>query len=435
MHRERELALGPGNVHRRRAVLVGAPAGTPARLNREGLRPADLVPAATQALRRQRQQVPFPVSMAEILHLDGDAHVLVLDGEVRRLDLIATDPASRPVHVSGQCRHAKMIGRIDDLVRNALALRLPSLQQWASTTADASSDLDALCGPTPGALSIVDEFVHRRLIPCIGRVSNSKQDSAAGEGLDEAPIADEAKGICLPTWEKRFAFLGSRWCTLIPFSGQARHQTTVTIDGQEYLALETLATKLAVARYDHMLQEAVRAGLATDSDGSSCEALHREGVYCVHRTPRGRTYVSQQQAPYVVEGTDKKLYYFGAAEIGISIHHIEPRAVLHGQCGQVLHHYPHMFVYGMGNVICMPRPTPYYEGLHKMPLEEGLLHHLEQARMTLCAGYLPLSSAVHPIQATGRPTISLSEARRRHLPIYWYDKPRRRLRDQVRSLV
>ena len=75
---------------------------------------------------------------------------------------------------------------------------------------------------------------------------------------------------------------------------------------------------------------------------------------------------------------------------------------------------------GYGNFLCMPRDSQYFRDMYEMPLEEALLHHLESARMTLCAGYMPLNSAYHPIRSLGRRTLSEREARRRHLPIYRY---------------
>ena len=102
---------------------------------------------------------------------------------------------------------------------------------------------------------------------------------------------------------------------------------------------------------------------------------------------------------------------------------------------QALHAYRHMFVgsLGPGNFICMPRDPSYYQDLYRRPLEHALLAHLESARMTLCAGYQPVNAAVHRIQSVGRKAISLSEVKRRKLPVYWFHEPRRPARSKVMS--
>jgi hypothetical protein len=445
IHRERDQALGLGPGLRGRRTICHPQVGDPPRVGTglrrparadqptAGLPPVARIEQVADRPGRGRGSAPvFPLSLADILGINAESHILVIDGEVQRLELTRRDPLTQPICYAGQRRYPRVIGRIDELVRDAVELQLPSLQQWVATEDGAYSNLDELSAPSrPEALSVIDDFVHRRLIPCIGRIAHARRDSE----IHEAPIAAEAGGISLPTWERRFGFLDGRWCSLVPFSGREGHRLKLRIDRQDFLAIETQPWNVAVTRYDHMLQDAVRSGLALESEEAQQVALHRDGAYAVYRTPRGRTWVAQQQAPYVVEGADKKLYYFSAAEVGISVYNTQARTVLHAQSAQVLHPYPHMFVYGMGNFICMPRSSQYYDRLQDMPLEEALLHHLEEARMTLCAGYLPQSSGVHPIEATRRPTISLVEARRRRLPVYWYHKPRRRLRDQLRSLT
>ncbi len=68
----------------------------------------------------------------------------------------------------------------------------------------------------------------------------------------------------------------------------------------------------------------------------------------------------------------------------------------------------------------MPRTQEYYDRLRDLPPEDALTEHLENARLTLCAGYLPHTAPFHPIEEVGRKTISENRAQSRNLPIYRY---------------
>ena len=59
---------------------------------------------------------------------------------------------------------------------------------------------------------------------------------------------------------------------------------------------------------------------------------------------------------------------------------------------------------------------------------EALLEHLESARMTLCAGYDPASSVLHPIHSLGREVIGEREAAARNVPVYPYYRHQRKRR-------
>jgi hypothetical protein len=190
-----------------------------------------------------------------------------------------------------------------------------------------------------------------------------------------------------------------------------------------------------VSRFDGLLEDVVRTSLAAEVTPGRTDGLYRDDTYSVVRTPRGRTYVVQRVPPYVVEGIDKKLYYFDGVEIGLLVRALQPRDLFTPQCVQVLQDYRHMFVYGFGNYICMPREQTYFRELDRSPLAEGILQQLEAARMTLCAGYMPQNAVMRPVTRVSRREIALDEARRRRLPIYWYYKPRRPLMARVRALL
>ncbi|MFP6642832.1 MAG: hypothetical protein VCF24_04615 [Candidatus Latescibacterota bacterium] len=97
---------------------------------------------------------------------------------------------------------------------------------------------------------------------------------------------------------------------LVPFCGNAGNRLTLNVDGDTYLAVSRLAG---------LLEDAVRTSLADKIVDDGVDRLYRDDTYAVVRTPRGRTYVVQRVPPYVVEGIDKKLYYFDGVDIGLLV--------------------------------------------------------------------------------------------------------------------
>jgi len=166
----------------------------------------------------------------------------------------------------------------------------------------------------------------------------------------------------------------------------------------------------------------VRSAFASVESGTSPWDLYRDEVYAVVCTPRGRYFVCQRLPEYAVEDMDGTLYYFEGVEIGIQLASTSPAKVLRAVCVQVMHPYRHMFVGNIGGaaLVCMPRPASYFAELHGLDLAEGLLRHLEAARMTLCAGYTPDSAPWHPLASLKRKVVSAEEAARRGLPVYWF---------------
>ena len=178
----------------------------------------------------------------------------------------------------------------------------------------------------------------------------------------------------------------------------------------------------------------MRTSLADKIVDDGVDRLYRDDTYAVVRTPRGRTYVVQRVPPYVVEGIDKKLYYFDGVDIGLLV-----RACSRVTCSRrsvcrcLRNTVTCSSTVSATTSVC--RDQAYFRELEGMPLAEGTLQHLEAARMTLCAGYMPQNAVMHPVDGVGRREVSLEEARRRWLPIYWYYKPRRSLAARMRSLI
>ena len=159
--------------------------------------------------------------------------------------------------------------------------------------------------------------------------------------------------------------------------------------------------------------------------GAGPEArVYDNGRHAVVRTTMGRQWVTLRVPPYVVEGENRRLYRFGAVEIGICLTGDKVSDVVHGSAACVIHPYAHMFVLGgdSGSPICMPRSAQYFRRLHRLPLAEAVLQHLESARMTLCSGlfHQNWSTPYHPIASVALGRISATEARRLQLPIYRY---------------
>ncbi len=361
-------------------------------------------------------------------------NVVVVDGRVGLVVSESHAPEDRSVEFDTFSGYVHFVGTLGSLLARAVRLRQPSLRHWAAASAgSAYAELDRP-GLTPSAIIAdrVDAFVYDRLIPFLKDLRHQRPERK------RPPAAAALEPSLVPELDDRFAFIAERWYQLVPFFGSSgRGSFVFRLQDQQFIGLRTESTRAAVGRYDSLLRDAVCAALPSHQIGSRehCDLYH-DDRYSVIRTPGGRHFLSYRLPPYVIEGVDRKLYHFDGAEIGIAITSIDVRQVITSQAVQVLHAYRHMFVSFMGNghFVCMPRGLPYFNELYRLPLEEALLRHLESGRLTLCAGYQPSNAVLHPIQATGRRTISLNEARKRSLPVYWYDRPRRGIRSKVMSM-
>ena len=399
------------------------------------------IPVAARGCPLNREPVrpsPFPLSVGSIFGLQKYGNVIVLK---RQVGVVIPQPCSCEdiaVESTSLSGFFHAVGSVDSLLKRVVQLRLTSLNQWAATSDGpgryAEIDLHG-AGPAAACGDRIDRFVHEKLIPMLRLLDQQALNSKRGT---PAP-GQQHVSATLPDLEDRFAFVGDRWHELVPFFGDSRrHQLTIRLRDVTLLAVRDESRTAALARYDALLRDELLATLAPPRPGGSggqCD-LYRDERYAVMRTPRGRYFVSQLLPAYVIESIERKLYYFDAAEIGIAITSTNVRKVVSPQAVQVMHAYRHMFVgfMGDGHFLCMPRDQTYFDELHRLPLECSLLRHLESGRLTLCAGYQPVNAGVHPIHTTGRRTISLAEARKRHLPIYWYDRPRRALRSRVMSM-
>ena len=445
IHRERALAEGARHPHsRRRARARRRPSRSdPAAVAHFGdVDVRELLPIPLIAQRCPRDQEParrsrFPLSVASVFGLLKYKTVIVLN---RQVGVVMPKPCSSAdvaVESSSFSGYLHVMGSVDSLLKRAVQLRLTSINQWAATSEgpDRYAELDCYAArPSAAVGDRIDGFVHEKLIPTLQQLDRQARHKAQGS---PSPVPPPVSAT-LPDLEDRFAFVGDRWHEMVPFFGaSSRHQQTMRIRDMALLGVRDESTKAAVARYDTLLRDELLTATSARHSGADGQCdLYRDERYAVIRTPRGRYFVCQFLAPYVVESMDRKLYYFDAAEIGIAITSTDVRKVVTPQAVQIMHSYRHMFVgfMGGGHYLCMPREGSYFDELHHLPLERSLLCHLESGRLTLCAGYQPVNAAVHPIQATGRRTISLGEAKKRHLPIYWYDRPRRALRSKVMSM-
>ena len=443
LHREREQRLRQGGHGARRPdwlphrrILTGnAPLPEPGEFGREftGLR-ATHGPGRAAFTTSQLLRAPFPVDMAGVLGVGANQGVLVMDGRLGHFFRHQQSPTDPQVECGGATQYIHFEGTVGQRLAQTLEASWASLRQWCSEEGGRHyAELDVLSGQPAGvALDRLDGFVNERLIPFIQEYTDG-EEKEGGRNPMQRELSDESVvERVAPALDGCFAFVPGRWLRLVPFCGKPRPgELLLKVGAEQLIGIQSQPESIALAGYDTALQEAVTTADA-GAGNSECD-LYRNERYAVIRTPRGRYFVCQRLPPYVVEGIDKKLYYFEGAEIGIQITSTQVKGVITSACVQVLHSYRHMFVgsLGIGNFICMPRDFAYYEDLYRRPLERALLEHLESGRMTLCAGYQSVNACVHPIQSAGRKTIGPSEVRRRNLPVYRFRDPRRRAGPKV----
>lgn len=422
IHREREYGLRPsrliaGQRSRSHVTRVRLPDRPPRTT------PRPLLP--TQVKWEERPPCPFPCNISAVLGLDRYPGLVVLDGRLGQVLRGLSRPSGPSVVLAGARWQIGFGESLRERLMRAFRLHLPGLMHWAGAQQGEGmyARLDNLPGDAnPNSDHQVGTFIHDRLIPHLRYLIPAPRE----KGISVSVLVD----ALMARFEPRFAFLEDRWYGLIPFFGKPEPlQPEFNVGRDQYLGLEAEPVSKALERYDAALQVVVRDVFSEGSFFQGKEGLFRSDIYTVIRTPGGRYYICQQVPPYVVEGEDRKLYYFDGVEIGIHLTSLDPRRVIQPVCVRVLQEYRHMFVggYGGGSFICMPRGRAYFDELHQLPLEEALVRHLESARMTLCGGYMPFNSAHHPIRILNRPMLSEREARKRGLPIYWYYSQRQKM--------
>ena len=372
--------------------------------------------------RQPRKSPTFPLSMAALLELERVPDVVVLDGRIRQIRWGLAGPGEPGVEMSGCCRKTRDCGLLHERLTRAMQTERTALEAWIRSTGvnwKRADDFDDLPGTQPTAdVGGVEEFLFSRLIPLL------KQKSCGYQEERPAASSQVPKEVAFPGLERRFAFIGRRWHALVPFFGApGLGQFQLRLGDDQFIGIRVEERQKKLERYDAMLQEAVRQACPRPAKQRTGRTLlFQDETYAVVATPRDRYFLCRHIPPYVVEGPDRKLYFFEEVEVGIQIAHTDIEQLIQPRKAKVMHPYRHMFLSdsGTSGAICMPRPETYYRELHRLTLEEALLHHLEAARLTLCAGYTPASTPHHSIHFLNRRTLREEEALERGLPIYHY---------------
>ena len=360
-----------------------------------------------------------PLRMADILGLESGDAAAVIDGDL--VPITKARVGGRGATYSYEARSGDGLSDLATRVDRSIHHQLPAIEQWARTRGANGryAPLDRH-GPRPSRQSdaLIARFVHERLIPAL-----EQGDDSEHRHISRSRITISHRQV-LPRLERSFAFVGSRWYELVPL---LRH-TAISPGSSATRARSVSRNQSVVSHGDAAtVRPHSRAGGGRDP---RLRGVGRPGSVRRPAIPSishagGRYFLSRRISQYAIEGRDRKLYCFGEAEFGIQIAGLRPAEVITPYGVRVFtEHYPHMFVDSLGGalVICMPRSQAYFRSLFRLPLEEALQRHLESARLTLCAGYVPENSLLHPIHVLGRKTISEGEALLRQLPVYRYSE-------------
>ena len=358
-----------------------------------------------------------PLRMADILGLESRDAAAVIAGDI--VPITKARIGGRGATYSYEARSGDGLSDLATRVDRSIHHQLPAIEQWARTRGANGryAPLDRH-GPRPSRQSdaLIARFVHERLIPAL-----EQGDDSEHRHISRSRITISHRQV-LPRLERSFAFVESRWYELVPFYGTPRYrQLHLRCGKEQFLGIRASSRTATLRRYDRILEQVVEETFGSEVSGGP--DLFVDERYRVFRTPAGRYFLSRRISQYAIEGRDRKLYCFGEAEFSIQITGLRPAEVITSYGVRVFaEHYPHIFVDSLGGalVICMPRSQAYFRSLFRLPLEEALQRHLESARLTLCAGYVPENSLLHPIHVLGRTTISEGEARLQRLPIYRY---------------
>lgn len=358
-----------------------------------------------------------PIDMAGLLGLAPDGDVVVIRGRIMSARLEGGS-GSTAADRRGKSWQLEPAGSFEGRLETAVGERYSSLIRWLSRDHAHGSryghfDMHGTL-PTPDQTAKIHHFIHQRLIPRLSDRPARARASAKGQ-VDTPP-----RRISLDAFEECFGFAAGKWHELVPFYGTHNVGTTFRFKGDRFTAVRSGPQSKALARYDAMLADTVRAALPILPEQADEVELYRSGGHAVIRTPLGKHYLCRQVPPYALEAENRLLYYFDSVEFGIEISTTRTGDVILPNVVLATHPYRHMFISNLEakHIVCMPRPKLYYHRLHQLPLEEAMLEHLESARMTLCAGYGPDNSGFHPIDVLGREVISEEEARARRVPIY-----------------
>ena len=388
----------------------------------QGATRIEVGPAAQRPTLPGRAEPAFPLSTADLLELDRVPDVAVLEGRVLPISWSRAVEADRLAGARGGPGKPPASPLFRERVTQAVQRVRPLLVGWARGAATGRPRFSGLAGlPTvenPREAKRIERFIHDRLIPRL------RQEGAAPREEKSRSEPCPPEDFFCSRLERHFAFSNRCWYRLVPFWGQpGPKQFHLQVGSDQFLGVEAEPRARALQRYDRLLQEGVRQAYAAPEERAAGKNdLYRDRTYAVIRASRGRYLVCRWIPAYVVEGEDRRLHYFDPAEVAIPIPGVKSALVIRPHVVRLTHPYRHMFVhhFDSGLTICMPRPDTYYRELHRLPLEEALLRHLDSARLTLCAGYTPAVSAFHPIGEVSRRTLSPEEALAQGLPVYRY---------------
>ena len=393
-----------------------------------------------------RSQPPF--STISLLGLDQFGDVVVLDGELVKVSWRRPRGGEEWVEINKSRRIGQAEGLLSTCLERAFEQHSRAFHEWArqhhSSAPSAGVD-QYVSRPDARTTEAIETFVHETLIPRLQAESSGpseglpgstpgaprpKGPALSGSSSPAGPASDSpvqrAVSELLQAFPRHFAFTGQSWFLLAPFFGRPRAGQFHLRRGQsEFVGMVRKHRAQAVERYDRLLEEVIVRNFrpAAGQETRMCE-VYQGGSYAVIRSPGGLYFCCRRIPPYVVEGPDRKLYRFGAVQVGVPLTDVEAARVIDSSAARIVHPYRHMFVFGggAGTSICMPRPEAYFRRVRKLPLEEALLQHLEATRMTLCSGYHAGNEGApyHDIRTLGQKTITPEEARAQSLPIYRY---------------
>lgn len=378
----------------------------------------------------------FPYGMTSLLNMDRYPDVVVLDGEIIHITWKRARAGEDQVAINRTHARARPGGNLDESLRQAYQAHRDAVCQWVRVNGPGSRHLGLDTGRAPLRADTQDSigsFLRKELMPRLEQEARGRPPATPMQRVSPAATAPESPAgpLALPNSEvldsgRWWAYFGECWYQLVPFAGRRDPgRLHLTVGRQEFAQWRRTKRSWMLERQNRRLEKAMVTAVGPSRRGTDGEtSLYDDGRYSVIQTAMGRRWVVLRVPPYVVEGGDRLLYRFGAAEIGICLTGDKVPDVIHGSAACVTQPYAHMFVLGgdSGSPICMPRSAQYFRRLHRLSLAEAILQHLESARLTLCSGLYHQngSNPYHQIEAVAQKRISADEARQLQLPIYRY---------------
>ena len=410
----------------------------------------------------------LPFSTASLLGLHRISDVLVVEGDVFHLTWREPRKGDDRVVIDTSTRADLPAGNLSRRLQQACDAHRPTVCGWARRHLPSSlhTTLERLCPPPSATASsaihslivdgIIPELAQRagltppETLSCAPVPAPRVRVRALARGsahTPEPPVAtpvpdssdrspprvDVAPDTPIRGLESTFAFIGDCFYSLVPFYGRPEaNQFYLQHRDRGFLAMRQEHRDSALRRCDQLLARTIGQTLfPLVRQSGEPRQLYSDDAYSVLQTPGGTSFLCQRIPPYVVEGSDRRLYYFDALQLGLGLHDTSPDRLIREHAAMAMHPYRHMFVLDddVGSTVCMPRPQKFYRRLRQLPVVEGLLAYLDAVRLTLCSGYFAGNQSMpyHSITSLGRPVLSRAQAHRRRLPVYPYHRhPRTR---------